>query len=112
MNEAVLHWSKSECISASRDIFPICRNPEVFRDLIDLLVESIQENCPSPDVIIGLESRGFIFGPPIASKLNLPFVPVRKKGKLPGDCHSAAYAKEYGSVSTSHFFFHAMLASK
>ena len=49
-----------------------------------------------PDVIVGIESRGFIFAIPISMNLSLPFVPVRKKGKLPYKTLSASYELEYG----------------
>ena len=49
-----------------------------------------------PDVIVGLEARGFLFGPALALRLGAGFVPVRKKGKLPGPTVTASYKKEYG----------------
>jgi adenine phosphoribosyltransferase len=51
------------------------------------------------DVVVGLDARGFILGPLIALRLGASFVPVRKKGKLPGETVHAEYHKEYGSVS-------------
>lgn len=51
------------------------------------------------DVVVGLDARGFLIGPPLALRLGAAFVPVRKRGKLPGSCHQAVYAKEYGDVS-------------
>ncbi|KYG41157.1 hypothetical protein M433DRAFT_76431, partial [Acidomyces richmondensis BFW] len=48
------------------------------------------------DVVVGLESRGFLFGPTIALRLGAGFVPVRKKGKLPGECATETFTKEYG----------------
>src|ERR1700761_3490339 len=48
------------------------------------------------DVIVGLESRGFLFAPQLALELSAAFVPVRKKGKLPGKCETEIYEKEYG----------------
>jgi adenine phosphoribosyltransferase len=50
----------------------------------------------APDVIVGLEARGFLFGPSLALRLGAGFVPVRKKGKLPGQTITAGYMKEYG----------------
>jgi hypothetical protein len=47
-------------------------------------------------VIVGLDARGFIFAPALALRLNIRFVPVRKRGKLPGECVQAKYVKEYG----------------
>ena len=50
------------------------------------------------DVVVGLDARGFILGPLIALRLGAAFVPVRKKGKLPGETITAEYVKEYGTV--------------
>ena len=50
-----------------------------------------------PDVIVGLEARGFLFGPSLALRLGAGFVPVRKQGKLPGPTETAGYEKEYGT---------------
>jgi adenine phosphoribosyltransferase len=50
-----------------------------------------------PDYVVGIESRGFIFGMPLADRLNVGFAPVRKPGKLPGPTHAAEYELEYGS---------------
>ncbi|GJD02873.1 adenine phosphoribosyltransferase [Colletotrichum higginsianum] len=50
-----------------------------------------------PDVIVGLDARGFLFGPGMALRLGTGFAPVRKQGKLPGPCVTAEYQKEYGS---------------
>lgn len=80
-----------------RDIFPILRNPDVFQDLMDVMIDHVKQlNC---DVIVGLEARGFLFGPVMSLALKKPFVPIRKKGKLPGDCIQVEYRLEYGSVS-------------
>jgi len=84
------------------DIFPILRNPLVFATLITHLVHHITShtlpNSPTKkiDVIVGLDARGFLFGPIIALRLGAAFVPVRKAGKLPGQTISASYEKEYG----------------
>ncbi|KAK0048227.1 adenine phosphoribosyltransferase [Biomphalaria pfeifferi] len=80
-----------------RDIFPVLRNPPVFKDLIDLLINAVTESVPDAQCIVGLESRGFLFGPILAEQLNIPFVPIRKKGKLPGEILSVTYELEYGS---------------
>lgn len=56
------------------------------------------DQCPEVNAILGLESRGFLFGPILASELKLPFIPIRKKGKLPGEVQSISYALEYGEV--------------
>lgn len=80
-----------------RDIFSLTKNPQVFSDCISLLVEHILEAHKDVEVIAGIDSRGFIFGVLIALKLNVPFVPLRKKGKLPGETLRLSYSLEYGS---------------
>ncbi|KAL8580324.1 hypothetical protein ACOMHN_039535 [Nucella lapillus] len=79
-----------------RDIFPVLRDCEVFRELIGLLCEQVKDQAPKAEVIVGLESRGFLFGPMMAERLNMSFVPVRKANKLPGECHRVVYTLEYG----------------
>ncbi|KAG6900915.1 hypothetical protein C0993_004352 [Termitomyces sp. T159_Od127] len=85
------------------DIFPILRNPLAFETLITHFVHHITSNtiASSPskkiDVVVGLDARGFLLGPLIALRLGAAFVPVRKRGKLPGECVSASYEKEYGT---------------
>ena len=54
---------------------------------------------PKPDKVAGIEARGFILGAPVAQRLGVGFVPVRKKGKLPGDVVAASYDLEYGSAT-------------
>ena len=61
------------------------------------------------DVVVGLDARGFLLGPIIAMRLGAAFVPVRKKGKLPGECVTASYEKEYGVVSIVYIFRSACL---
>ncbi|KAI2472506.1 adenine phosphoribosyltransferase [Annulohypoxylon bovei var. microspora] len=80
------------------DILPIFQNPVAFESLLEVLVLLIRERFGDqiPDVIVGLEARGFLFGPTLALRLNRPFVPVRKKGKMPGACRTVEYKKEYG----------------
>ncbi len=80
-----------------KDITPLLGSKDGFKHTIDKLAAKIEGE--HPDVILGVESRGFIFGAPLAYKLNCPFVPVRKKGKLPYKTHSAEYALEYGTDS-------------
>jgi len=65
-------------------------------------VSNVIPNSPDKkiDVIVGLDSRGFLLGPVIALRLGAAFVPVRKRGKLPGECERAAFEKEYGTVCT------------
>jgi adenine phosphoribosyltransferase len=68
--------------------------------LVHHLVSNIVPNCPDKkiDVVVGLDSRGFLFGPVIALRLGAAFVPVRKRGKLPGECDRSVFEKEYGTV--------------
>ncbi len=77
-----------------RDITPLLHNTAAFAQIIDELATRI--SAVEPDVIIGIESRGFLFGAPVAYKLGLPFVPVRKAGKLPSKRMSVEFALEYG----------------
>tara|TARA_Y100000385_G_C13073392_1_gene630171 strand:- start:1237 stop:1761 length:525 start_codon:yes stop_codon:yes gene_type:complete len=79
-----------------KDISPILLDMKLYGAVIDELVKQI--SLLNIDVIVGVESRGFWFGPAIAQQLNLPFVPIRKRGKLPGDTYSYSYDLEYGSA--------------
>ena len=83
-----------------RDIFPVLRKPDVFQELIDVMVDHIKAKAPNVELIVGLESRGFLFAPLIALRLNCGFAPVRKKGKLPGEKERVEYSLEYGTVKT------------
>ncbi|KAL1990364.1 hypothetical protein VTN49DRAFT_6203 [Thermomyces lanuginosus] len=79
------------------DIMPIFADPTLHEALIRSLELHILETYgEKPDVIVGLEARGFLFGPSLALRLGASFVPVRKKGKLPGPCETETYKKEYG----------------
>lgn len=78
-----------------KDITPVLQHPEAFAEVIEKMGEAAREL--KPDVIVGIESRGFIFGAPLAIKLGLPFALVRKLGKLPYDTISEEYALEYGT---------------
>lgn len=82
------------------DISPIFADPSLHEDLsraLELHIQSKYESRDRPDVIVGLEARGFLFGPTLALRLGAAFVPVRKKGKLPGPTLKAQYQKEYGA---------------
>lgn len=77
-----------------------------MKSVVDLMVAKIEKlKWNDVDVIVGLESRGFILAPLLAVKLNAGFVPIRKKGRLPGVCKEIAYTLEYRSVSFSIFPF-------
>ncbi len=77
-----------------RDITPLLHNPDAFRYVIDELTRSI--GALEPDAIVGIESRGFLFGAPVSYNLGVPFVPVRKAGKLPAERMSVEFSLEYG----------------
>ena len=77
------------------DITTLIKQPKPFAEVIDLLVEPFAGT--KVDVVVGMESRGFIFSAPMAIRLDAGFVPVRKLGKLPAETISVEYALEYGS---------------
>ncbi len=78
-----------------RDITPLLAEPDAFGHALDWLTE----RCDGADAVVGIESRGFILGAPIAQRLNRPFVPIRKAGKLPADTIARSYDLEYGSAT-------------
>lgn len=78
------------------DIMPIFQDPRAFQLLLDGFKIHLMSKGIRPDVIVGLDARGFLFGPALALQLGASFVPVRKKGKLPGETLKAEYQKEYG----------------
>ncbi|KAK4116757.1 adenine phosphoribosyltransferase [Canariomyces notabilis] len=81
------------------DILPLFQDVTTHAALLRALELQVLEfgSDAKPDVIVGLDARGFLFGPSLALRLNASFVPVRKKGKMPGPCVTAAYEKEYGT---------------
>ena len=79
-----------------RDITTLIGNAEGFKLALDQLID-IAKNTDF-DAVAGLESRGFIFGAPIAYALGKPFIPIRKKGKLPHNTIEVSYDLEYGSA--------------
>jgi adenine phosphoribosyltransferase len=80
-----------------RDITTLLRDPEGLRYTIDSFAQKLTDAGLKADYILGMESRGFIFGAPLAYKLGTGFIPVRKKGKLPAAVHSVEYQLEYGT---------------
>ncbi|RTY95051.1 adenine phosphoribosyltransferase [Flavobacterium sp. GT3R68] len=78
-----------------KDITPLLNNPEARKDCLELLVKSLKGK--KIDKVVGVESRGFLFGMLLAQELNVGFVPVRKPKKLPYKTISASYALEYGN---------------
>lgn len=81
-----------------RDITTVTQNPEGLQTAIDALEAHVEWLKDEIDVVVGLESRGFIFGMPVARDLHKGFVPIRKKGKLPCETVSQTYDLEYGSA--------------
>ena len=79
------------------DITPILQSPQYFRLLVDLLVYRYMDQ--KVDVVAGLDARGFIIGAALAYQLNVGFVPIRTKGKLPFETVSQSYALEYGEAT-------------
>ncbi|KAK5165884.1 adenine phosphoribosyltransferase [Saxophila tyrrhenica] len=85
------------------DIMPLFSSHALHTDLIRVLELKVAEAFGTKtgeksevDVVVGLESRGFLFGPTLALRLGAGFVPLRKKGKLPGECETEGFEKEYG----------------
>jgi adenine phosphoribosyltransferase len=80
-----------------KDLMPLVADPTYFRESIDRLEELARPL--RPDVILGAEARGFIFGGALADRLGCGFVPARKPGKLPWETVEATYELEYGTDS-------------
>jgi adenine phosphoribosyltransferase len=78
-----------------RDITPLLREPAAYAQALDALT-AFTERC-SPNCIAGIEARGFLFATPVAARLGLPFVPIRKPEKLPFEKMTVEYALEYGT---------------
>lgn len=84
-------------IRICRDIFTALLDGRVCTAIRDLLMDRVRKSNVKIDAIVGLDARGFLFGFTIAAELGIPFVPIRKKGKLPGKCRSFEYTLEYGT---------------
>jgi adenine phosphoribosyltransferase len=80
-----------------KDITPILSHPQLVTEIVDWFVEKAKKD--NIDMIVGVESRGFLFGMMIAERLGVPFVPVRKEGKLPYETIMFSYDLEYGSAT-------------
>jgi adenine phosphoribosyltransferase len=78
-----------------RDLTPLMGDGAAMRETIDLLSEAVVRH--RPELIVAIESRGFIFGAPVAASLGIGFVPVRKPGKLPHKTRQRSYDLEYGT---------------
>lgn len=79
-----------------RDVMPVFRDPRLFDDVVDRLTEAAQRW--EPGWIAAVESRGFLLGAPLASRLGLPLAPIRKEGRLPGRTATRRYELEYGTA--------------
>ncbi len=82
-----------------KDITPLLQNGEAFSESVRLIKEFAVKQGAT--VVVGPESRGFIFGCPVANDLKIGFVPIRKPGKLPRECIEESYDLEYGSNTLS-----------
>ncbi|MBE9039508.1 adenine phosphoribosyltransferase [Oscillatoriales cyanobacterium LEGE 11467] len=78
-----------------RDITTLLKNPRALRYTVDTMGDRCGELAP--DYVLGMESRGFLFGVPLACQLGAGFIPVRKSGKLPAPVYSIEYELEYGT---------------
>ncbi len=78
-----------------KDITPLLKDPQGFMSAVDQISDYFKDK--EIDMVVGAEARGFIFGPPVAFKLNAGFVPIRKPGKLPYDTEEISYELEYGT---------------
>lgn len=79
-----------------RDLTPLMANPEAMQHVTDVLSEHLRSL--GTEVIAAIDSRGFIFGAPVAARLDIPFVPIRKAGKLPPPVVGIDYSLEYGTA--------------
>ena len=79
-----------------KDITPILKDPMLCENIVDAFIEKLKGI--RIDVIAGVESRGFLFGLTLATRLGVPFIPVRKAGKLPYTIKQKAYKLEYGTA--------------
>ncbi|RLF59479.1 MAG: adenine phosphoribosyltransferase [Thermoplasmata archaeon] len=89
----VPHWPKKNIMF--RDITTLLKNPVGFKETVDLLYKRYKNK--DIDIVVGIESRGFILGAPLAYLLGKGFVPIRKPGKLPAERISQDYSLEYGT---------------
>jgi adenine phosphoribosyltransferase len=84
-----------------KDITPLLADPAGFAAVIEALAAAGRdaEGAAVVDKVVGMEARGFLFGPPVAMALGVGFVPVRKAGKLPRATHAVSYTLEYGEAT-------------
>lgn len=79
-----------------RDVMGLVEDADGFGEAVAALADRFRD--AAPQVVVGIEARGFIFGVPVARELGVGFVPVRKAGKLPGEVRGVDYALEYGAA--------------
>lgn len=79
-----------------RDVMPLFQDSALFEDVIEVLADHARQL--GTDKVAGIESRGFLFGVPVCLRLGIPFIAVRKQGKLPGETIAAEYELEYGNA--------------
>lgn len=79
-----------------KDLTTVLLDPQLTKEVVEALALSVKQK---PDAICAIESRGFWFGTLLAQKLEIPFIPLRKKGKLPGETDQVHYDLEYGTAS-------------
>jgi adenine phosphoribosyltransferase len=79
------------------DITTLLKDADAFREVVDRMAEQVSDR--QVDLVVGMESRGFIFSAPLAYKLDAGFVPVRKLGKLPAETIEVEYELEYGTAT-------------
>ena len=77
-----------------QDIFSLIEKPELLKKIINEISKTVRKEKITK--IVGIDARGFIFGSIVSNKNNIPFVPIRKKGKLPGAVYKKKYKLEYG----------------
>lgn len=100
MENKFIFEAANKCVRIyCRDIFSSLLDGRVCTAIRDLLVERVKSHDTQIDAIVGLDARGFLFGFTIAAELGIPFVPIRKKGKLPGKCRCVEYNLEYGTAT-------------
>lgn len=80
-----------------KDITPILQDHALCEQIVEAFYDYYKEK--EIDVVVGVESRGFLFGLMLASRLEVPFVPIRKQGRLPADTIACEYDLEYGSAT-------------
>ena len=79
-----------------KDILPLFRHSDLVKELVSEMAKELRPH--NPTALVAMESRGFLLGMPLALELNIPFICIRKKGKLPGAVAGISYLLEYGSA--------------